>query len=382
MGDRMRSSASLVLLVAGLVLSGCPTAPAMRADAGGRTCTNSAECDDGHACTFDTCGVGGICSYMTVDALCTPPETCRVGVGCTTEMPCDTATDCDDSIACTIDNCAIGNRCTHMAVNALCSGATPFCSVTAGCTTGGDAGPGSCTTSAECDDAIACTIDTCGVAGTCTRTPMDALCGTGMMCNATTGCFMPMPCTVDEDCADGTFCNGRERCMPEFGCVPPTAPPACSDTNPCTINHRCDATTDMCVADCDRGTPSCASDPICAAPPVSCIGSFRITPAPGRACILGDSFNVGTVTFSYDGFVLTVTPASTGMGWTMDDVMAPACPDFVATGTVPGMCNEIYTLRGTFTDDDNFTGFFDQTFEGDCLICGGTDSTPVTGTRI
>ena len=51
----------------------------------------------------------------------------------------------------------------------------------------------SCTTNAECDDANACTTDTC-VSNACSHTPV-ALC-----------------CNVNADCADANPCNGTETC--------------------------------------------------------------------------------------------------------------------------------------------------------------------------
>jgi hypothetical protein len=68
----------------------------------------------------------------------------------------------------------------------------------------------------------------------------------------------------------------------------------------------------------------------------------------------------------------------------MSDDTAPVCPEFDASERVSGGCIEDYRLRGTFTDDDSFTGTLEWTFTGaDCIICGATSgSNPVTGTRI
>ena len=103
-----------------------------------------------------------------------------------------------------------------------------------------DAGPtddtlgGPCNDDAQCDDAIACTLDTCDVSlARCRHSPDDAA------------------------CQDGFYCDGVERCEPKLGCLP-GAPVACADGFVCTID-TCVESTGACThvlrdADAD-GTP-------------------------------------------------------------------------------------------------------------------------------
>ncbi len=80
---------------------------------------------------------------------------------------------------------------------------------------------GPCTEDAQCDDAIACTFDSCDHAVMrCRNTPDDA------------------------QCADAFYCNGREKCVLRLGCA---AGPVvtCQDDNPCTID-RCVESTKAC----------------------------------------------------------------------------------------------------------------------------------------
>lgn len=67
---------------------------------------------------------------------------------------------------------------------------------------------GSCTTNADCDDAIACTVDTCGVGGLCVHQPFAIFCP-----------------------SDGLFCNGTESCNEIAGCI--------SSGSPCQVGERC-----------------------------------------------------------------------------------------------------------------------------------------------
>ncbi len=89
---------------------------------------------------------------------------------------------------------------------------------------GDDAGPaddtlgGPCNDDAQCDDTIACTVDTCDTSiARCRHSPDDAT------------------------CQDNFYCDGVERCEPKLGCLP-GAPIACSDGDVCTIDTCIEAT--------------------------------------------------------------------------------------------------------------------------------------------
>ncbi len=56
-----------------------------------------------------------------------------------------------------------------------------------------------------------------------------------------------VPCTIDGDCDDGQWCNGAEVCGSDGLCDPGT-PPACDDSDPCTMDG-CDEVDDECTSD-------------------------------------------------------------------------------------------------------------------------------------
>lgn len=361
---------------------GCEPGTMATSDVGVRRCSLDLDCDDGEACTLETCGVGGVCEYTPLDARCPAGESCVVGRGCVSGMSCTSAAECDDSIACTVDTCGVGGVCRHMELDELCTDpGMPTCDSTmGGCVRGSG-----CASAADCDDSIACTIDSCSASRMCTHTPMDSLCMPGETCRVTTGCFMNMDCTTPADCDDGNFCNGAERCDTKFGCMPGT-PPACNDSDTCTIDS-CDSTAGMCVFTCDRSMPACASRPGCEAPPVSCIGNFSIVPSAPAVCMAGVRPNFSMTAFSYDGVVLTITDRAAGFP-DLTDALEPACPNFEATATVEGGCREIYTMTGTFSDDDTFDGEFVADYVNvdgfSCTLggCRGPYITPINGMRL
>ena len=121
-------------------------------------------CDDGNACTTDTCDEGN-------DACIHTPVTCDDGDTCTTDTY-DPATgcvfapiDCDDGNACTTDSCDPAVGCVHDAV--------------------------------ECEDANPCTDDTCDPASGCVYVNNTAPCDDGNVC------------TTNDACANGACCSGR-----------------------------------------------------------------------------------------------------------------------------------------------------------------------------
>lgn len=140
---------------------------------------------------------------------CTDGE-CHGGIcrtGCLSDGDCDDATDCTtdacvdwechneaqhdlcaDDNPCTEDVCASGVGCSNAALqDGTPCGGDLIC-VAGECRDG-------CTTTADCDDGVACTIDQC-TNGACQHTTMDALCEDGNdcttdICHLTQGCFFP-----------------------------------------------------------------------------------------------------------------------------------------------------------------------------------------------
>jgi len=117
----------------------------------------------------------------------------------------------------------------------------------------GAMGDSGCTSQEQCNDLVACTVDTCDM-GRCTNRPDNSLCMAGDTCNPATGCG-GRPCDDNPDCDDGSFCNGTETCV-SSACIAGLEP-SCSDGVACTTD-RCDDTSDACVnqpddAACDDG---------------------------------------------------------------------------------------------------------------------------------
>jgi uncharacterized repeat protein (TIGR01451 family) len=162
-------------------------------------------CDDGNACTTDTCEGKSGCSHVAI-AGCMPctfatdcpgasdgcsTAVCSAGVcayeptpGCTS---CTTAADCDQGDPCTTDTCAGGvcgavpGTCAACKTAADCDDSNPcttdVCGVSGSCELTAIPGCRVCNTAADCDDGNACTTDTC-VARTCQSQPIDG-CTTG-----------------------------------------------------------------------------------------------------------------------------------------------------------------------------------------------------------
>ena len=131
-------------------------------------------CDDGDACTTDTCLGAAGCDFT--------PLACDDGDLCTTDG-CDPATgcthpvlSCDDEDPCTDDSsCDPATGCVNAAIDGCCI----------------DAG--------GCDDEDACTVDGCDTElHTCSHTPVqDALC-----CNVADDCDHPDPLCTSVSCLD------------------------------------------------------------------------------------------------------------------------------------------------------------------------------------
>jgi hypothetical protein len=256
-------------------------------DCDGQVDEGGALCDDGNACTADTCAAG-TCSNVAADPGCVPCAAdgdCTDGDACTADIcqagvcasvmtdpscrPCDDAGDCSDGNACTADACEAGvcgsvvtdpgcvpctaagdcndgNACTADACQA---GVCRFAMTDPSCRPCDDAG--------DCNDGNACTSDSCE-AGMCSSVASDP------------GC---VPCATDGDCSDADACTA-DACV-EGVCGFTQTDPACV---PCSTDGDCDD-ADACTADaCVDGT--CAfvqDDPAC----VPCAGDVDCSDGNG-----------------------------------------------------------------------------------------------------
>src|SRR5438477_6471677 len=168
-------------------------------------CTTAADCDDGNACTTDSCDAGA-CAYATI-ADC---------------VPCTTAADCNDRNPCTTDTCSANGVCEHVAQE----GCIP------------------CATAADCDDRNPCTTDACGAAGSC---QISAIPGC-QRCDTAADCEDGNPCTTDG--CTGSVCGHTD--------VPGCGPEQCSDG----IDNDGDGLVDCADPDC-ANAPECRPHEMC-----------------------------------------------------------------------------------------------------------------------
>lgn len=379
----MKWLATLAAIGVSVSMGACGERNGDPVDAGmGRRCTTNAECNDTIECTVDTCGAGNVCTYTAVNEICTGAgESCVVGVGCTTMRTCMDSDDCDDGFACTVDTCGAGNVCSYTGVDARCTDPMlPVCEVGRGCVEG----EMRCTTAAQCNDSVACTLDSCLASGMCENRPVDSMCdvAAGERCTET-GCFAPMTCDDEEDCQDGNFCNGRERCLPELGCQPAIMAPRCDDMDPCTLD-TCEPATG-CVYTCDSAMASC----MCMGG-IECTGRFMLSENLYNACIPDAEGNnqvdydfqvVDIAIVAGQTLVMPVAPGRAHFG-SQSDATA-SCPTVTAVATVPGGTTERYTLDVTFTDSDHFSGSFNANLGGFGGLLGCMEgSISITGTRV
>ncbi len=260
----------------------------------GGTCIGSdpLACDDGKACTVDSCVPGQGCAFVPEDSKCDDANPCTTDVcdpleGCVHEpiagecsdldpctvgdscqdgvcVPGGSALDCLDAHSCTEDYCVKGIGCVHLPKDGPCDDSNPCtddtcdsdlgcqyapnaasCDDLDACTAGDLCSGGICSgpAPASCDDAVACTVDTCKSPTGCVHTPDHEQCTDSVPCTVNTcdkvkGCTFPpsdllcndnIPCTVDT-------CDAAAGCKftPNNG--------LCNDSNGCTVDS-CNAAT-------------------------------------------------------------------------------------------------------------------------------------------
>ena len=247
-------------------------------------------CNDGNACTTDSCSATGACLFVPIANCCTTAADCADSDACTSDSCnagtcghaaapgcCNYGAGCDDAVACTLDVCSgPGGACSHPAGD-CCATATD-CNDSNSCTTETclpagrcvtDWAGSCCRTNPDCDDHDVCTAETCN-AGLCSFTPVAGCCNTGSDCDDSQLCtsnqcvnhacvFSPInaccataaDCSTLDTCASSTCDTGTNRCQ------------TTRVANCCTFAFECDdrdgCTLDTCSASSCQHTPVCCS---------------------------------------------------------------------------------------------------------------------------
>jgi uncharacterized repeat protein (TIGR01451 family) len=219
-------------------------------DAAGN-CAGTSVCDDGDPCTDDFADEANACACShgpaALGTACNDNDACT-GTGGSPDA-CDgngacaggQAVNCDDGNACTADTCDPALGCVHTSITCddgnVCNG-VETCDPASGCVAG---------TPLVCNDGNACNgVETCNPATGCVSgTP--PVCNDGNACNGIETCNPASGCVAGTPlvCNDGDACNGVETCNPASGCVA-GVPVVCTALDSCHDVGTCDAGTGTC----------------------------------------------------------------------------------------------------------------------------------------
>jgi len=223
-------------------------------------CTSNANCDDGNACTDDTC-VDNDCVYTPDDTnSCDDGLFCTVGDACSAGSCGGTARVCNDADECTVDSCNEGTaQCDYTPLD------TPECVMTcsAYCVAIVGTTDGACITGSACSD----------LGGESPGGSINGQCSPGGVCCCYDACVptdtVDTTCDgVDDDC-DGT---ADEDYVPDTSCFLPGAcssgdqestcvggvETACQTGTPGT--ETCNGLDDDCDGVVDNGVCVCGND--------------------------------------------------------------------------------------------------------------------------
>ncbi len=254
-------------------------------------------CNDGLTCTDDACDGGGGCTHTPKPGMCAidgacyaqdataPANTCQYcnaavsptawslkalgsacndGQSCTTGDQCDSTgqckgvgLDCNDGLACTVDTCDGLGGCVHTPQNACVIGGVCYA---AGATKPGEpcqtCNPAVSTSAwtagsgASCDDGNLCTYNDKCVSGVCVGTSKpcnDSLTCTDDVCDGNGGCSFPIKanhCLIGGVCYTNGTSNPSNVCQRCSSSVFNTQwsdnnGVTCSDANTCTSGDTC-----------------------------------------------------------------------------------------------------------------------------------------------
>ena len=206
-------------------------------------CADDAGCDDGNACTIDTCDkTAGTCKNTVAadGAVCDDGSQCLVDGKCAGSVCAGKAKACSDGKVCTYDACKPGQGCVFPPNAASCDDGQP-CTINDTCSNGTCAGAAK-----PCDDKNSCTNDSCDAkTGGCAFAAKTdgAFCTDGAACTTPDACKAGKCVGVAKDCDDGLACT-VDSCVAATGVCEHKAATdgaVCNDGDACTLSSSCKA---------------------------------------------------------------------------------------------------------------------------------------------
>ncbi len=192
-------------------------------------------CDDGNACTNDSCDSSVGCKHVNANAACSDGNACTVGDLCQAgACASGPATTCEDGNSCTVDGCStVTGACVFDGAVQNGKGCDADASV---CTVGDSCASGACKAGSAlgCDDANACTSDGCNPTTGCSHAPNNAVCNDGNACTGPDVCSGGVCKPAAVNCDDSNGCT-IDSCDPSVGCkhLAVQDKQSCGPTNVC-----------------------------------------------------------------------------------------------------------------------------------------------------
>ncbi len=293
--------------------------------AGGKCVGAKVACDDGIACTTDSCSerLGG-CTATT-----------------TTACKCATSADCDDGNACNgVETCDLQNLQCQPGTAVDCSGLNSACNVGACSRTTGTCIASPKADGTTCNDGDLCTAASSCQAGACKGTsPVTCVasdqCHDAGTCNSGTGvCSNPLK-------ANGSGCNDSNACTKTDACQNGICTGAnatvCSASDQCHSAGTCDTSSGLCSNPPKANNSACDDGSLCTKTDTCqggvCAGASPVTCAASDQCHSAGTCDAKTGTCS--------NPAQSDGSSCNDGTLCTStdtCKTGVCTGTVPVVC--------------------------------------------
>ena len=337
------------------------------------TCQGTAnlDCDDANECTSEVCNPLLGCIYTNLTGtVCDDLDPCTLNDTCVNGQCVGTPMNCTVNTICTDDFCLMG-QCVHAFNTLPCDDGDPCTNDTC---SGGICVPGP---PMNCDDSNVCTDDYCDPINGCQNDPLsDIPCDDGDPCTVSDNCVngtcigTPMICNDGDPCTND-YCNSTMGCC-MFDPISNNQPGICSDNNACTID-------DICVNGTCIGTPkvcndnnTCTTDVCLISGQCAFINNNTISCDDGDPCTINDiCINgdcIGTAKDCNDNNTCTTDTCNTNTGECMYlALLNDPCNDGDAC-TLNDTCNVNGECEGVPMDcNDNDTCTVDMCHNGKCF---------------